>query len=209
MNWAGMKQSVRIKLNLGRVSKMTFYKSRTSNCQDSLVLVNVNCPASAMLLVKAYVTSIYLGCVQGTSVTTNLIFSKARVAPNKSITLPRLELLAVLIRTRSLRFVEESLQVNITEQILWTDSQLVLRWIKSNKMLSPFVQQRIDKIIFTGKIDFRYISTHDNSSDIASRGIIATELKESKLWWHGPERLKQEKEKWPTWDVNEISRHAC
>ena len=44
---------------------------------------------------KAYATNIYLRCVQGTSVTTNLIFSKAGVAPNKSITLPRLELLAV------------------------------------------------------------------------------------------------------------------
>ena len=129
MNWTRMKQSVRIKLNPGRVLKMTCYKSWTSNWQDLLALVNVICCASAMLLVKL-VLQIYTWDV-------SRVLQLQLTAPNKSITLKKIELLAVLVGTRSPRFHEESLQVNITEQILWADSD----WIKLNKMLSPFVQQ--------------------------------------------------------------------
>ena len=59
------------------------------------------CDASA----KAYGTCIYLRCVKAGRIATNLIYSKSRVAPEKIITLPRLELLAVLIGVRCLSFV--------------------------------------------------------------------------------------------------------
>ena len=45
--------------------------------------------------------------------------------------------------------------------ILWTDSKCVLRWQKSKKMLSAFIQRRVDEIKSNGNIDFRYVATND------------------------------------------------
>jgi len=76
------------------------------------------CDASS----KAYATVIYLRTMEAGQIQTNLIFSKARNAPIKPLTIPRLELLSVLIGVRSLKFVEKSLKLDITDRILWTDS---------------------------------------------------------------------------------------
>ena len=106
----------------------------------------------------------------------SLIFSKSRIAPNKELSIPRLELVTVLFGARSLNFVGKSLQLKIKEMILWTDSKCVLRWQKSKKMLSPFIQRRVDEIKSNGNFDFRYVATHDNPEDIASRGMVTKEL---------------------------------
>ena len=71
---------------------------------------------------KAYGTRIYLRCQENGQTITNLIFSKSRIAPLKETSLPRLELLAVLIGTRSINFITQSLQLKIHRKTLWTDS---------------------------------------------------------------------------------------
>ena len=54
---------------------------------------------------KAYAAATYLKTtIDGTS-KVNVIFSKSRIAPKKSMSIPRLELLALLIGVRSLKFV--------------------------------------------------------------------------------------------------------
>ena len=83
--------------------------------------------------VKAYSAAVYLYSVVGGTANVNLVFSKARVAPTKQLSIPRLELLGVLIGTRCLNYVTQHLQLLVTEQILWTDSQCVLHWLKSCK----------------------------------------------------------------------------
>ena len=65
------------------------------------------------------------------------------------------------------------------EKILWTDSQCVIHWIKSKKLLSPFVQIRIDEIP-ASQNNYRYIYTHDNLADIEARDMDAAKLKEYK-----------------------------
>ena len=107
------------------------------------------CDASS----KAYGTTIYLQCQENSQTITNLIFSKSRVAPLKETSLPRLELLAVLIDTRSINFTQ-SLQLKIHRKTLWTDSQYVLHWLKSKKILTPFFQRRIDEIQSNKGIEF-------------------------------------------------------
>ena len=125
---------------------------------------------------KIFWTTIYLRCIEEYQVLPSLIFSKSRIAPNKELSIPRLELVTVLFGARSLNFVGKSLQLKIKEMILWTDSKCVLRWQKSKKMLSPFIQRRVDEIKSNGNFDFRYVATHDNPGDIASRGMVTKEL---------------------------------
>lgn len=51
-------------------------------------------------------------------------------------------------------------------------------------MLLPFIQKRIDENKSSGNIDFRYVATHYNLVDIASRGMGTIKLQERKLWWN-------------------------
>ena len=59
--------------------------------------------------------------------------------------------------------------------ILWADSKCVLHWLQQKKMLSPFIQRRIDEIKSSGNTEFRYVANRDNPEDIASRGMRTNE----------------------------------
>ena len=69
----------------------------------------------------------------------DLIFCKSRIAPVKMITIPRLELLAVLTGVRCLKYVETQLKLPLDTVILMTDSQCVLHWISSTKLFVVFI----------------------------------------------------------------------
>ena len=153
---------------------------------------------------KAYSAAVYLYSTVGGTANVNLIFSKVRVAPTKHLSIPRLELLAVLIGARALNYVANQLQAPVTDRILWTDSQCVLHWMKSNKPLPTFVQNRLKEISSNKDIKFRYISTSQNPADLATRGLTANELIHSNLWWYGPAWLNDDMTKWPSWDFQQI-----
>ena len=71
----------------------------------------------------AYATAIYLKTMnEERKSRVNLIFSKARIAPKKAMSIPRLELMALLIGVRSLKFVSKELGLESTQRIIWTDS---------------------------------------------------------------------------------------
>ena len=155
---------------------------------------------------KAYRTTIHLRCRENGPRITNLIFTKSRIAPLKETSLPRLELLAVLIGTRSINFITQSFHLKIHRKTLWTDSQCVLPWLKLKKFLTPFVQRRIDEIQSNKSIEFRYVSTAQNPADIASRGCTVKILNGNEFWWHRPTWLQKDHDNWPTWNVNILSK---
>ena len=154
---------------------------------------------------KAYATAIYLRTLIDDKVHVNLIFSKTKNAPKekkstkinsntKKMTIPRLELMSTLIGVRSLRFIAKEMNLENQDMILWTDSQCVLEWLKQkeNEKTSVFTRNRVNEITKENDITFRYVNTKHNPADIPTRGTTATELKNNKLWWNGPEWLKQD-----------------
>ena len=147
----------------------------------------------------AYGAAVYLRQENEVNCRVDLIFSKARLVPNKKIPIPRLELLAALIGKRCLKFVEEELKLDICKKDIWIDSQCVLSWISSTKPLKKFVENRVKEIKEDKDINFRYISTTENPADMASRGTSTLELKENRLWWHGPEWTTKSRYDWPMW----------
>ena len=157
---------------------------------------------------QAYATVIYLLTEKDGDRNVNLIFSKSRIVPNKPTTIPRLELLAVLIGTRSLKFIEETLGVQIKEKVLWTDSTCVLNWIKSTKPLPTFVENRLKEIKKHEDIQFRYVNTKENPADMASRGKTLRDLRNDELWWHGPNWLQKMEDSWPHWEVPIINKEV-
>ena len=131
-----------------------------------------------------------------TETKSTLIFSKTVLAPIQNGSIPRLELMGVLIGVRALKFVEKQLNIPIKSKILFTDSQCVLHWLKSTKVLSVFVENRVKEIKESNNLLFRYIPTDQNPADIGSRGCSCLELKQS-FWWEGPDWLKLPENNWP------------
>ena len=150
---------------------------------------------------KAYATAIYLRSVKDGKVVVNLVFAKSRVAPKKELSIPRLELLSVLIGCRSLEFVKKQLKSPNIKSILWTDSMCALSWIKGAKTTSVFVNNRISEITQSSNTVFKYINTRENPADLPTRGMSIKELLNCKLWWYGPPWLLGDQTTWPNWNV--------
>ena len=119
-----------------------------------------------------------------------LVISRARVAPIKPVTLPRLELLGALLCARLMQFVRKSL--NLDDSVpgyCWTDSTVALAWICTNEphKWKTFVANRVLEIHqLTDPKQWRHCPGKDNPADLVTRGISASELIDSKCWTRGP-----------------------
>ncbi|KAF2887096.1 hypothetical protein ILUMI_19078 [Ignelater luminosus] len=126
-------------------------------------------------------------CHQG-EVHVNLLLAKARVAPLRGMTIPRLELLATTIGARLYASVKESLNFE-RKSFFWSDSSTVSCWI--------------------GGSDWRHVPGELNPADLPSRGCSGLQLLESR-WWEGPDWLCREPALWPQetveYDEVEINR---
>ena len=142
----------------------------------------------------AYAATVYLLQENNNETRSDLIFSKTRFAPVKGMTIPKLELMGVLIGVRSIQFVKNELHLTIEQVRVATDSQCVLQRIVTEKRLPVFVKNRVNEIKSHKDIALFYVHTKENPSDIATRGCDIKKLSNNTLWWHGPEWLIKQSE---------------
>ncbi|UYV74269.1 K02A2.6-like, partial [Cordylochernes scorpioides] len=157
--------------------------------KDRDVQLHGFCDASSV----AYSAVCYLRTVSlDGQVHISMLAAKTRVAPCKSLTLPRLELCAPLLLSQLYRSVVDSLKIDIGRAYLWSDSQISLSWIKSDpNRWKTFIHNRVVKIQqLSDRNSWRHVSGKDNPADCASRGIMPAALSEHTLWWQGPTWLK-------------------
>ena len=183
----------KISFDVTQATAMSFPRQCTPLPPTSDTTLHIFADAS----LQAYGAVVYM--VQGTHST--IVMSKSRAAPLKPHSLPRLELMAAVVASRLCSFVVKSLHTTFTV-CLWSDSQIVLSWIYSDKKLKPFVSNRIAEIRSISTT-WRYCPSADNPADLLTRGITADQLCNSDKWIHGPSWLPSPT-KWPTWDRFEV-----
>ena len=137
---------------------------------------------------QAYGACIYLVLRGESGCETSLVMSRARVAPLKNISLPRLELLGSLLLARLMDYVRKSLKLGDVKCHCWTDSTVALAWIKGDpSQWKTFVQNRVSEIQrLTDRNLWRHCPGTVNPADLVTRGIPASELIASQSWLHGP-----------------------
>lgn len=125
-------------------------------------------------------------------VTVRLLCAKSKVAPLKSLTIPRLELCGALVGARLYKKIVDSLRWQFSNIYFWTDSTIVIGWLHmSPHLLKPFIQNRVTEINeLTGDSDWLHVGTKDNPADLLSRGLQLDSLISSSLWWNGPSYLE-------------------
>ena len=147
----------------------------------------------------AYAAVIFIRTVnERFEINVHMLTSKTRVAPIKTVSLPRLELCGAVLLSRLMSKVKNSMQYN-AEFVAWSDSTAVLGWIKAHpSKWSSYVANRvasIQEIIHPNQ--WHFISSEENPADCATRGVTPSKLASHPLWFNGPSFLSQNIADWP------------
>ena len=126
-------------------------------------------------------TTAYAGAVyirqpisQGRFYSQQLLVAKTRVAPIKTLRVPRLELLAALLGEKlvqSIRIALDNERHPDIEVFAWTNSTITLAWIKNHpSRWKTFVANRVAKIQKLVQAEnWKDVPTESNPADCASR----------------------------------------
>ena len=150
--------------------------------------------------ISGYGICIYIRvCYCDSSVKCCFLLGKSRVAPIKSVSVPRLELTAAVLAAKMTNFVVNELDISFSKVFLWTDSTVVLRYLRSTSIrFTTFVANRLEVLhALTTVEQWHYVPSKQNPADIASRGVWPDKCNACDLWFNGPPFLKYDISEWP------------
>ena len=144
----------------------------------------------------AYGAAAYIKITNETGVHVSLVMGKSRVAPLKSISIPRLELTAVTVGAKLSRFILNELDVEDITVRYWTDSMTVLKYLRNvSTRFKIFVAHRVQQIHDISDVNaWNYVPSGYNPADLASRGINPGNDEKLKFWLEGPQFLRENSE---------------
>ncbi|XP_053968820.1 uncharacterized protein LOC128870244 [Anastrepha ludens] len=133
----------------------------------------------------------------GGHVVSRLVAAKAKVAPLRPLSIPRLELQAAVIGARLTNMVEEAHHIKFEKRCTWSDSKTVLKWLHGDlRKFQQFVMFRIAEIQKATAIsEWRWIPTKMNVADIATKTRPCIEV--AHQWINGPAFLTLPTKEWP------------
>ena len=142
---------------------------------------------------QAYGAVIY--AVQNNKI--QFVASKSKLAPQKELSIPKLELTALLLSSRLVNYCEKTYsdEWEIQEIHMHTDSLVANGWVTSHKNVPTYVENR--RVEIRKNVPHAYlhhIEGKSNPADLLSRGTIVAKLKDNSLWWKGPEELNNNRD---------------
>ncbi|CAB3257719.1 unnamed protein product [Arctia plantaginis] len=153
---------------------------------------------------KAYAAVAFL---VGTDIAGNrvctMVAGKARVAPVKVVSIPRLELQAAVLACRLAVTVKAEVDFVINNLYLWTDSKTVLMWINSDaRDYQKYVSHRLAEIDSLSKrSNWHWVPSESNPADEATR----MDWPNNKgMWLSGPPFLYDPQVPWPSYKREEF-----
>lgn len=115
------------------------------------------------------------------------------------MSLSRLELCGAVLLAKLYKSVRGALKLKIDSAKFWTDSMIVLGWIRSSPQRKEiFVANRIAEIQRTTEAEnWTYVPTKQNPADFVSRGQFPANFVSNEMWKNGPDWLKSLETAWP------------
>ena len=106
--------------------------------------------------------------------------------------------------------LKKELNLGEVEEWFWTDSKVVLGYIKNDvRGFKTFVANRIQQIRENTEVQQRqYVPTRENPADDASRGLNAERVHSRSRWFQGPLLLWHNEKDWPVTDIVDVEVHV-
>nr|XP_039265634.1 uncharacterized protein LOC120341224 [Styela clava] len=129
----------------------------------------------------------------------SFLCGKAKVAPPRAESIPRLELVAAVLAVKADKWLRLKLNYSDCESVFWTDSSAVRQSIcNPRKRFRTFVANRLAKIHRQSKpSQWRQVPSKINPADDASRGLSLKTLINKSRWLLAPEFLWKTEDSWP------------
>ncbi|XP_046868784.1 uncharacterized protein LOC124461292, partial [Drosophila willistoni] len=147
----------------------------------------------------AYAAVCYLRIRQGERTYLSFVACKSKVAPLSPLSIPRMELQAVVIGAKLSNRIQRKPCLSINSSCYWSDSKTVLKWLRMDpRKFQQFVMHRVGEILeFTNVSQWNWVPTNLNPADLATKTNNANKYK---TWLHGPDYLLQDQHEWPKCD---------
>ncbi|XP_055850516.1 uncharacterized protein LOC129915080 [Episyrphus balteatus] len=148
---------------------------------------------------NAYAAVSYFRVQWQNNIDVTIVSAKAKVAPQRPISVPRLELQAAVLGARLAKYISTSHKFQISQQFFWTDSKTVLSWLRGDpRNYQQFVMFRIAEILDTSEAaEWRWLPSKLNIADKATKNKSAPEFNNESEWFGGPIFLREPHPNWP------------
>ena len=120
----------------------------------------------------------------------SFVRGESKVSPRAATTIPRLELCAAAEAVLSARRIISQLKTPPAEVYFYSDSKVVLAYLRNeSKRFTRYIQRRIDIVLQGSELSsWKFVNTSQNPADHATRPKTPEQLLQTN-WFRGPEFL--------------------
>ena len=182
------------------LTKLNNVRTARNLQQDKMNIVRSELHTFCDASEEAYAAAVYQRNVykDGTA-KSQLVMAKTKLAPRKSLSIPKLELNAALLGARLSDYVAEALNIPGLIKFLWTDSSTTRNWLRAvAPNYTPFFSHRVGEIqLLTEASEWRFVPGKINIADVATRSFLIDGEAIPPGWLDGPAFLQQPSDSWP------------